>query len=394
MTHERERNSTEIRSTAEATDNQIGILSGHGHLLFSLQTDNRLVQGHVIQHRTERIPAIRRTHGQLDSLGDRCSKRSLMVGMFGQYLPARLGRHGRRCRYLGSEGLHDRTTVGFLLIADLNHIYGQLQSECFGRIGESRTPLSGTGFGRNVRNSLLFTEIGLCQCRIQLMRTDRTDTLVLEIDMCRSPEGLFQIVCTDKRGTPVILILFPNRFGDIDPRIRLVHLLLCQRFGKNRIQIRRLKRLTCFRVQRQQRLVRHIGHNVIPLSRNFTLRKNKSFGFRTHFTILFIYIRVFCIRSFSIKKPSDSRQPIMQFVSLRLNISFFPHLLFPPHSSFPLFLFFPCQSVLPTPFLLPLLSSSHLLFPHFLFPPSHHTILLHPHRSEISLVPNRISLQM
>ena len=59
----------------------------------------------------------------------------------------------------------------------------------------------------------------------------------------------------------------------------------------------------------------------------------------------------------------------MQFVSLRLNISFFPHLLFPPHSSFPLS-FLPlsvreANSLSPHPFSLPLTSS----FPTFSFLP-------------------------
>ena len=50
VTHEGERDTTEVRTTAEAANHDIRIFASHLHLLLSLQADDGLVQTYVVKH--------------------------------------------------------------------------------------------------------------------------------------------------------------------------------------------------------------------------------------------------------------------------------------------------------------------------------------------------------
>ena len=68
VAHEGESNAAEVGAATEAGNHHIGIFTSHLHLLLSLQTDDGLVQTHVVQHGAKRIFAIRRGRCQLNSL--------------------------------------------------------------------------------------------------------------------------------------------------------------------------------------------------------------------------------------------------------------------------------------------------------------------------------------
>ena len=68
VTHEGEGNTTEIRTTAKASYDNIGIFTRLLHLFLCLQSDNSLMQGNMAQHRAKRIFTVGGIHGQLDSL--------------------------------------------------------------------------------------------------------------------------------------------------------------------------------------------------------------------------------------------------------------------------------------------------------------------------------------
>ena len=74
MTHEWEGDATEVAAAAEAGNHHVGIFASHLHLLLSLQTDDGLVQTHVVQHRTECVFAVGCGGGEFDSLRDGCAK--------------------------------------------------------------------------------------------------------------------------------------------------------------------------------------------------------------------------------------------------------------------------------------------------------------------------------
>ena len=199
MTHEWESNTTEVRTTTETTDYDIWVFTCHLHLLLCLQSDDCLVQGYVTKYRTEGVLAVWGTHGEFDSLRDSCTERTLVVRVACQHILSSTGRHRRRSRHLRPVGLHDATTVRLLLVRNLHLIDRSLQSEHLGSIRESRTPLACTRLGRHVRDSLLLAVVSLSKRRVQLMRTYRTNALVLKINMCRSAQRLLQSVGTDKR---------------------------------------------------------------------------------------------------------------------------------------------------------------------------------------------------
>ena len=52
MAHEGECYTSEVATAAKASNNSIGIFTSHLHLLFSLQTDDSLVQTNVVEYRT------------------------------------------------------------------------------------------------------------------------------------------------------------------------------------------------------------------------------------------------------------------------------------------------------------------------------------------------------
>ena len=55
------------------------------------------------------------------------------------------------------------------MVADLHHIDCQLQAECLGCVGQSGTPLTGTGLRRDIGNALLLAIVGLRQSGVQLV---------------------------------------------------------------------------------------------------------------------------------------------------------------------------------------------------------------------------------
>ena len=70
MTHEWESQSAEIASATEAGNHLIGIFASHLHLLFCLQSDDRLMQSHMVEHRTQCVLTARSGSSQFDSLAD------------------------------------------------------------------------------------------------------------------------------------------------------------------------------------------------------------------------------------------------------------------------------------------------------------------------------------
>ena len=271
MPEEGERNSREIGTATETTDDYVGIFARHLHLLLSFEANNRLVQHHMIHHATQRIFAIRRLHRQFNSLRNRRAQTSLIIRMCRQDVSPGTGTHTRRCNHLCSECLHDRTTVRFLMVADFHHIDSQFQTERLGCVGEGCAPLTGTCLSRNIRYAFLLAIISLRQSGVQFVRTDRADTFVLEIDMRWRIQCFFQTVGTDERCRTPNLIHVANFFGNFNPRISRIHFLLGSPFREQRVQVFFFQRLLRLGVKHGHRFVLHIRHDVIPCRWNIFL---------------------------------------------------------------------------------------------------------------------------
>ena len=70
VAHEGEGDATEVAAAAEASDDHVGILAGHLHLLLGLQADDGLVQAHVVEHGAKHIFTMRCGGGQLYGFRD------------------------------------------------------------------------------------------------------------------------------------------------------------------------------------------------------------------------------------------------------------------------------------------------------------------------------------
>ena len=114
------------------------------------------------------------------------------------------------------------------------------------------------------------------------MGTHRADALVLEIDMCRGPQCLFQSVGAHQRCATVVLIHLTDFFGYFNPDICLIQFLPTKFLGKDGVHILRLQRLLGCRIQGWQRLIHHVCLNVVPVAGNLVFRQHVTFRFFFH----------------------------------------------------------------------------------------------------------------
>ena len=278
VAHEGEADAAEVGAATEASDDDVGVFAGHFHLFFRFKADDGLVQGDVAHDGTERIFAVGGFACQFYGFRDGRAQRALVVGFARQDVLSGAGGHGGRRGDLCAEGLHDAAAVGLLLIADFHLIDSGFQTEHLGGVGQGGTPLSGTRFGCDVRHPLFLAVVSLCQCGVELVRPDGADTFVLEIDVCRSAECLFQAISPHERCAAIVFVHFAHFLGNLYPRVGLVEFLSRHLFREDGEEVFRLHGLVGFRVQQRHGFVHHVGLDVIPIAWDFVFRKEISFS--------------------------------------------------------------------------------------------------------------------
>ena len=97
------------------------------------------------------------------------------------------------------------------------------------------------------------------------MRAERVDALILEVYVGRSVQGFLQGVGANQRGRPVVLIHIPHLLGDVYPRVLGVQLLSAALHVEDVGQVLGLEGLVCLWVQGRQRLIGHVGLDIVPL---------------------------------------------------------------------------------------------------------------------------------
>src|SRR5690606_5943445 len=85
---------------------------------------------------------------------------------------------------------------------------------------QRRPPLTRAGLGRQRLCALLLVEERLGHGRVRLVRADRTDALVLEVDVGRGVEGLFQPPGADEGRRPPQLVDLAHRLRYLDVTLR------------------------------------------------------------------------------------------------------------------------------------------------------------------------------
>ena len=229
----------------------------------------------MVEHRSKHILAVGRGARQFHSLRNGGAERTLIVGIVGNNVLTGASWHTWRCYHLCAVGLHDRAAIGLLVIRHLHHIHCQCQAEVLCRQRQRRAPLSSASFGGDVRHALLLAVVGLCYCRVELMRPHRAYALVLKIDMCRRVKKFLQSACSHQRGRAPNLIHFAHLLRNFNPLVGGVEFLVGASLIEQRIEVLRLHGLLVGWVKHRARLIFHISHHVVPCSGNIFFLKEK-----------------------------------------------------------------------------------------------------------------------
>src|SRR5207248_10248116 len=87
---------------------------------------------------------------------------------------------------------HHHSTVGLLLVRDLDHVDLALQTEHLAGERDRGAPLTGARLRGDARDLFLLVVVGLRHRGVRLVAAGRADALVLIVDTRRRPERLLQ----------------------------------------------------------------------------------------------------------------------------------------------------------------------------------------------------------
>ena len=107
------------------------------------------------------------------------------------------------------------------------------------------------------------------------MRTQRVGRLILEINMGRCADGLFESVGTNQWSAAIILILIKHVFRDVYPAMLCIQFLYTALTREDVCQVVYTQRLFGCRVNGRHGLVLHVSLDVVPLCWNLTLLKDE-----------------------------------------------------------------------------------------------------------------------
>ena len=264
FSHEGRDESAEIGSAAHAADDDVRLNAVLIEGDFTLQTDDRLVQEHVIEHGAEHITAIGRIDGLFHRFRNGTAERPARAGEFFEDLAARFRRVGRGRDDVRAVSADDFPSVGLLLIRALHHIYVEVEIEIRGRHGKRSTPLSRTRFGRDRRQALFLGIVCLRGRRIELVRAGRVVALEFIIDMRGRVECLFQTIGAHEGRRTEHTVKIENFLRNFDLFIRAVEFLFHAFFAEHRFQIFRRAGLARRGVQERVVLFGHVCLDVHP----------------------------------------------------------------------------------------------------------------------------------
>ena len=234
----------------------------------------------MIEHRTERIVGIRARGGFFDGFRNRQAERALIVRIGRQRGAPRFGHVRRAGEDFRSPGLHHRATIGFLAVADLDHIDAHVETEHLPGQRHRTAPLAGAGFGGDALDAGLLVVIRLGHGGVGFVRTCRGNALVLVVDARRCAQRFLEPRCAHQRRRSPQPIDFAHGLRNRNPALGR-HLLLENRHRENRAHLFRRRRLAV-RTERRRGRIGHVGDDVVPVRRNFGLGQNETQRFHGH----------------------------------------------------------------------------------------------------------------
>ncbi len=189
----------------------------------------------MVHHRAEGVFAVGGAYGKFHRLAYCGAERALVIGVVGYDFAACFGGHARRGYNLGAVGLHNRPAVRLLVVGNLDHVHGEVYSEHFCGKRQRRAPLSGSGFGCYIGDTLLLAVVSLRNGGVQLMRAYRTHTFILEVYAAFCAECLFKTRCPYQRSGAPYFVYVAHLFRNFNPGVCCVHLLVCGFLREQRV---------------------------------------------------------------------------------------------------------------------------------------------------------------
>ena len=277
--HKRRNQSAQVGAAAGAAHHNVRVFSQLLHGLLAFQTDDGLVQQHLIQHAAQHIALGAFTfHRGLHGLGNGAAERTGGAGIFCQNFPAGLRSIGGRGGHVGVEHPHNRFSERFLLIRAFHHVHVAVQTEIAACLAQSGAPLTGAGFRGYTGQTLLLGVISLGYGGIQLVRPGGVVALKFVVNLCRGVQRFFQLIGADQGGGTVHFVHVLHSLGNVDVLRGAVQLLLCQFLAENGEQVLQCDGLQGAGVEHGVRLLRHHGAEIEPLFGHLVFGEVQSVG--------------------------------------------------------------------------------------------------------------------
>ena len=271
LAHERGDEAAEVAAAAGAADDYVRHDAVFVEGRFCLQTDDRLVQQHLIEHAAEHVAVAGGRGGDLDGLADRAAERAGRAGVLGEDATADLRLRGRARRHGRAVGAHDLAAEGLLLIRALDHVDLAVEPEVGAGHRQGRAPLAGTGLGRDAAQPLLLGVERLRDGAVELVRAGGVVALKLVIDLCRGLQLLFQAVGAHERRGTVHFVKIADLVRDGDLAVVVVELLTDQLVAEHGAQIVERHRRAGGGIAQRGGLDLHVGADIVPRARHFVL---------------------------------------------------------------------------------------------------------------------------
>ncbi|OLN24419.1 hypothetical protein DVDV_4257 [Desulfovibrio sp. DV] len=259
-----------VAAAADATDQIVWPVPGHGQLLFHLKADDGLVVQNMVEHAAQGVLGVVMGGGVFHGLGDGQSKGPGAVGVFGQHGPAGPGVFRGRGKDLSAVGIDENAAIGLLVVAHLDHVDRAFHAHHGTGKGQGRAPLAGSGLGSQAFHALGLVVISLGDGGIGLVRPGRRDRLVFIINLAFDPKRLFQALGPHQRRRTIEAINVEHRLGDGQPAGGR-HFLLDDGLGENDFELLGTDGLFGLGIERRGQGCGQVRQSVIPLRRHLAL---------------------------------------------------------------------------------------------------------------------------
>ena len=169
MAHKWHGYTAKVTATAKASNNHIRVITCQIHLFLSLQTNDRLVNHHMVQHTAKGIFCVRILNSLLHSLRYGHTKATSCARELLLHLTSYLSLIARRCKHCGTVCVHNGAAERLLLKTNLNHKHSKVKTKVLTSHTHGTTPLTCASLCGNVFCTLNLIKVRLRNGRVQFV---------------------------------------------------------------------------------------------------------------------------------------------------------------------------------------------------------------------------------